>query len=355
MARRRGRTRVTRRSNSGREAIRRRGFQLLQQGMPKVRIARALGVSYVTVHRWAVRRREQGPNSWRELPRPGRPSRLSEAQRSRLREILTQGARVRGYPTDLWTLKRVAEVIRKEFGPRYSLPGVWSVLRDLGFSAQVPLRRALERDEEYIREWVTDRWPEILRHALTTNATLVFVDEGGIQTTPNVRWSWAEVGSRPVLLCRGSREKLSVISGVTLEGELYFEVHREDLTGTEVIWFLEQLLEEISGRVVVVWDNIGIHRSAEVSTFLWLNRRRLTVRRLPPYAPELNPDEGIWNALKVHRLANYCPTSLEELEATVQRELTDLKASPERVLRAIEQTDLPIHSFEQFLRAGGLS
>ncbi|MGI0128861.1 MAG: IS630 family transposase, partial [Thermoplasmata archaeon] len=305
------------------------------------------------VHRWAVRRRDKGPHSWKELPRPGRPSRLTEAQRRKLQQILVVGARTRGYPTDLWTLKRVAEVIRKEYGFRYSLPGVWSVLRDLGFSAQVPMRRALERNEEYIHHWVRTTWPEIFRQALETHATLVFVDESGVQTTPNVRRSWALEGSRPVLHCLGGREKLSIISGVTLEGELYFEVHRHDLSGTEVIWFLEQLLEEIPGRVIVVWDNIGIHRSAEVSTFLWMHQGRLETRRIPPYAPELNPDEGVWDVLKNDRLANYCPSSLDELETTVRTELEALRANPDRIQAAIRQTELPIHTVEQFVRAGG--
>lgn len=223
---------------SAREALRRRGFQLLRHGVPKVRIAEALGVSYVTVYRWDQRRKQGGSQLWRDLPKSGRPSRLTRSQREQLTAILVEGALSRGYPSGLWTLKRVAEVIREEFGVRYSLPGVWSVLRDLGFSAQVPLTRALERNEPYIRHWVQKTWPEIIQHAVMTNTTLVFVDESGIQTSPNVRRSWAIQGSRPVLRCLGSREKVSVISGVTLEGELYFEVHRDDMTGTEVIWFL---------------------------------------------------------------------------------------------------------------------
>jgi putative transposase len=140
---------------------------------------------------------------------------------------------------------------------------------------------------------------------------------------------------------------------VTLEGELYFDLHRDDMTGTEVIWFLEQLLEEIPGRIIVVWDNGGIHRCAEVATFAWLNRRRPELRRLPPYAPELNPDEGIWDVIKNDQLANYCPLSLDELESTVQSELRALRGDPERVMRAIEQTELPIHSVEEFLNAAG--
>jgi transposase len=338
---------------SAREERRRLGYRLLQRGVPKSTIARQLGVSYLTVLHWSDRRREGGPDSWRDAPHAGAEPRLSAPEKKRLLAILKKGARARGYPTDLWTLKRVAEVIRKEYGVEYSLSGVWRVLRALGLSAQVPLTRALERDESYIRHWVRTEWPQIFRDALKDDATLVFVDESGLQTTPNVRRSWAATGSRPVLRTKGHRDKVSVISGVTLEGELYFEVHRDDLSGTEVIWFLEQLLEEVPGRIVVVWDNIGIHRSAEVSTFLWLSRGRLQARRIPPYAPELNPDEAIWDVLKNDRLANYCPTSLDELESTVRAELEAMKADPGGVATAIRQSELPIHSVDQLIRAGG--
>ena len=340
---------------TAREERRRIAYRMFRRRTPKAAIARALGVSYVTVWRWETRWKSEGSDSWRDHEHPGSERRLSTRDQKALLAVLKRGARVYGYPTDLWTLKRVAEVIRKEYGVEYTLSGVWRVLRALGLSAQVPLTRALERDERYIRRWVDDRWPEIFRDALDRNATVVFVDESGVQTSPNVRRSWATEGSRPVLRTKGRREKVSVISGVTLEGELYFECHRNDLSGTEVVWFLEQLLEEIRGRIVVVWDNIGIHRSVEVATFLWLNRRRLAARRLPPYAPELNPDEAIWDVIKNDRLANFCPTSLDELEAAVVSELEALKAHPDQVWTAIRQTELPIHTIDQLADAGGFN
>ena len=108
-------------------------------------------MAYKTVWAWEKRLRAQGPNSWREAKHPGGPRKINEKQRKRLREILLEGALAHGYATDLWTLKRVAEVIQKEFGEEYTESGVWHVLRDLGMSAQVPVPRALERDEAYIR------------------------------------------------------------------------------------------------------------------------------------------------------------------------------------------------------------
>ena len=308
----------------------------------------------MTVWHWEKRWKAEGPDSWRDHRHPGGVPKLSASQRRQLVGVLARGPRAYGYSTDLWTLKRVAEVMRKEYGVEYTLSGVWRVLRALGFSAQVPLTRALERDDDYIRHWVRTKWPEIYRHVVETNATLVFIDEAGAQTTPNVRRSWAVEGSRPVLRCLGSREKLSIISGVTLDGDLVFDVHRDDISGTEMIWFLEHLLEEIPGKVVILWDNIGFHRCAEVQTFVWLNRSRLEVRRFPPYAPDLNPDEGLWDVLKNDRLANFCPRDLEELETAVTGELQRLKRSPDDVMKAILQTELPIHTLEDFVRAGGL-
>ena len=328
---------------SAREERRRLAYRWLRRGVPRAEVARRLGVSWAAVDKWEKRRKAQGPNSWKEKSHPGAIPKLTAAQKARLKEILEKGAESYGYPTNLWTLKRLAEVIRKEFGARYSLSGVWRALRALGFSAQVPLKRALERDDRYIRKWVRETWPGIYRYARRRRATVVFVDEAGSQTTPNVRRTWAPEGWRPQLRVKGHWEKVSIISGVTLEGELSFELHRNDVTGTEAVWFLEQLLEEISGRIVVVWDNVGFHRGPEVATFVWLNRDRLELRRLPPYAPELNPDEVIWDVLKNDRLANYCPTSLDELEENVKTEMHRLKRSPRRVRLAIRQTELPIH------------
>jgi transposase len=325
---------------SDREERRRLAYRWLRRGVAKAEIARRLDVAWRTVWDWDRRRKAEGPYSWREHRHPGPSRRLSAKQRERLVVTLKRGARAYGYPTELWTLKRVAEVIRKEYGVQYTLSGTWRVLRALGLSAQVPLTIALERNEPYIREWVQTKWPEMMEQARKNRATLVFVDESGVQTTPNVRRSWAKEGSRPVLRHKSSREKVSVISGVTVDGELYFDLYDHDLTGTEVIWFLERLLEEIPGRVIVVWDNGGIHQCGEVATFRWLNRKRLDLRRLPPYAPELNPDEGIWDVLKNDKLANYCPMSLEELTAKVEGELRLLQRSPNRVIEAMRQSAL---------------
>ena len=153
-----------------------------------------LEASRAAVDKWEKRRLAEGPNSWREKRHPGAVPKLTPAKKTRLKDILLCGARAYEFPTDLWTLKRLAGVIRKEFGARYCLSGVWRAERALGFSAKVPLKRALERDDRYIRRWVRTIWPSIYRHARRTGPTSLFGDGAGSQTTPNVHRTWAPEG-----------------------------------------------------------------------------------------------------------------------------------------------------------------
>lgn len=136
------------------EQKRRMGYDLLKQGASRAEVARRVGVTWVTANRWMKRLRAKGMDSWHDKPRSGRPQRLTGAQKRKLTKILRKGALRYGYPTELWTLKRVAEVIEKEFGVQYNVTHVWRVLRSLGLTAQVPLLRAMERDDDYIRWWV---------------------------------------------------------------------------------------------------------------------------------------------------------------------------------------------------------
>ena len=94
-------------------------------------------------------------------PHPGKPSRLTAAQRQRLAKLLLQGARKHGYSTELWTLARVAELIAMKFGVEYHPGHVWHVLRGMGWSSQKPERRARERDEQAVATWRRGDWPRI--------------------------------------------------------------------------------------------------------------------------------------------------------------------------------------------------
>ena len=147
------------------EQRRRRAIQLLNEGKGPSEVARAVKASTSSVWRWREAYRTEGWEGLRSRPVPGRPSRLSLAQKEQLLEVLERGPAAAGYKTDLWTLKRVAEVIRRRFAVRYTPGHVWTVLVKLGWSCQKPERRARERNEEDIERWRKRRWPHIKKRA----------------------------------------------------------------------------------------------------------------------------------------------------------------------------------------------
>ena len=327
------------------EMKRKDGYALLSKHMPVSDVAERIGVHRVTVQRWKSRMQKQGDDSWRKVRQPGKQPKLSRKQQKKLTDILVKGALARGYPTDLWTLKRVAEVIKKEFGVEYNVTHIWRVLRSLGFSSQVPQLVAKEKDDVFVKEWVGKEWPKIRAFARRKGAAVLFLDESCVQSRPNVRKTWAPAGARPVMRVKeGERNKLSLISAVSMDAELYFRVHTDNITGTEIIGFLKYLLKEIDDSIVLLWDNSGPHRRKDVKQFLYDERKRLYTRRFPAYAPELNPDEQIWNVLKYQELSNWCPDKIAEMKARVNGAMGRLKRSPERIRNAMMHSALPLPS-----------
>jgi transposase len=143
------------------EVRRRHAMSLLDEGFGVREVARQMKCSPASVSRWQTEVKARGPDALRPKPVPGRPSLLSTKQRARLLKMMLKGAGTYGFSTDLWTLRRVAELIERTFGVRYHPAHVWKVLRGEGWSCQKPEQRARERDEEAIEKWRTERWPHI--------------------------------------------------------------------------------------------------------------------------------------------------------------------------------------------------
>jgi transposase len=148
------------------EARRRAGAKLLRTGrLSQAEIARQLGVSRATVSDWAKRLASGGLRALHRRKAPGRPARLTRDDQTALRRLLRRGAAAAGFPTDRWTLRRVAQVIQREFGVRYHPNSLHRLLEHLGWSVQQPLPRASERDETLIRAWLAQDWPRIKKSA----------------------------------------------------------------------------------------------------------------------------------------------------------------------------------------------
>ena len=148
------------------EMRRRRAIELLKEGETYRAVARRLKASLSSIVRWFQAYRRKGTKGLDSRPTPGRPCRLTVPQKKRLETLLLRGAQAAGYSTDLWTLHRIGELIRKEFAVRYALSAIWRLLVfDLKWSTQKPERWATQRDEAAIEEWKRTEWPRIRKNS----------------------------------------------------------------------------------------------------------------------------------------------------------------------------------------------
>lgn len=277
-------------------------------------IAGALGVSEVTVSRWLARARAGGPDALRAHPAPGPAPALSPAELGRVPEFLWHGPEAYGFRGQVWTCARIARVIAEELGVAYHKGHVARLLRDLGWTPQMPIRRAAQRDEAAITRWRAEVWPALRRQARRERRVPVLVDEAGFYLLPGVVKTYAPAGQTPVLRGKLTRDHLSVMGGMTPAGKVYTLVRQESLNGLHSIEFLRHLLRVAGPRLLVVWDGSPIHRRAEVTEFVAGTRGEVRVEALPGYAPDLNPwDEGGWHRLKDIEMRNLVCRDLEEL------------------------------------------
>ena len=182
-------------------------------------------------------------------------------------------------------------------------------------------------------------WARASKKAETEGYTIVFIDESGFYLLPMAVRTWAPQGQTPVLKYPLTYNHLSAISAITPQGKLYMSVQERSFRSPDVVRFLKHLLRHIPGKLLVVWDGSPIHRSHVIKDFLANGAAtRILLERLPGYAPDLNPDEGIWNYLKRVELKNICCPDLSHLRAELRKATKRLRHKPRIIRGCINQT-----------------
>lgn len=154
----------------------------------------------------------------------------------------------------------------------------------------------------------------------------MFVDEAGFYLLPAIVRSYAPIGETPVLRVPLTWDHLSVISAVTPAGDLYLMMQEHAFKGPAIVRFLKHLLRHLPGKLLVIWDGLPAHHGTAVREFLAQGgAQRLHLERLPGYAPDLNPDEGIWAYLKRVELRNVCCRDLTHLRHELRKAVARLR------------------------------
>jgi transposase len=329
------------------ERRRRRAVQLLEQREKPAVIARILGVTRSTLHRW--RRMSRQDHGLDAKPVPGARRRLTDPQLKELEVLLDKGAPAHGFPNEMWTAARVAEVIHRHFAVKYHPDYVLRLLRRrLHWTCHKPQKRARERNDKEVERWKADEFPRIIREAWRRGAHIAFLDESGFMLEPLVRRTLARRGKRVVMRCSAKRDRISVISCVTLSpqamrvGLCFGAWINQNVHGEEVVEFLKHLTGTVPGEWTVVWDRSNIHGKSKAVKAWLADHPQVVVEDFPGYDPDGNPDEWVWSWAKYGKLCNLCPTDVERLFDAVWDALEELKHQPSLLASFVMAAGVPL-------------
>jgi len=231
----------------------------------------------------------------------------------------------------LWTRKIVRELIKREFGIDYTPQNVGKILKTLGFSPQRPVYQALERDPEKRRIWTEETFPAIKERAGRENAKIYFADEAACRTDHHGGTTWAPVGQTPAVKHVGKRERIGMVSAISMRGDVHWMVHQESMNSALFTEYLDCLIQDIEGKIFLITDRARYHTSKETAGWLEEHRDRIELFFLPSYSPDLNPDEWVWKNVKHDNIYRIVPQHPDELFLAAVHAFHALWKAPEKI------------------------
>ena len=312
--------------------LRRRGVAAVQGGDHPDVVARALGVNRSTVYGWLALYRSGGWDRLDAKKRGGRPPLLDAKMMKWIYKTVTDGdPRQFKFKFALWTSKMIGEVIYRRFGIKLSKASVCRLLNQLGLSAQRPLWRAYQRDPEVVDKWLAEVFPRIQARAKRKRAAIWFADEAGVRSDAHSGTTWGKRGQTPIVSSTGARFGLNLISAVNRQGGFRFMCIDGRMNAGVFIAFLKRLLHNAGNPIFLIVDGHPAHKAKKVREFVESVAPRLELHYLPPYSPDLNPDELVWNDLKNNGIGRQAIAGPDHLKREVMSFLRYLQKAPARV------------------------
>ena len=313
--------------------LRRLAVKAVRAGLKQTVAAKTYGVSLRAVNKWMAIDKVGGLRALRPKRRGrrlGHGGRLRVAHAQRIRSLIVgKLPNQLKLPFYLWTRAAVVSLIAREYRIAVSLTTVGRYLRAWGMSPQKPVRRAYERNDAAIAQWLSKEYPAIAREARRDGATIYWGDEMGLRSDHVAGTSYAPLGQTPVIRATGQRFGCNMISAITNRGGLSFMVFQGKFTAPVFVAFLQRLLKQIAGKIYLIVDGHPVHKSGKATRFAATHSSRLRLIRMPGYCPELNPDELLNQDVKTNGLGKSRPTNRTELIAIVRSHLYRRQKQPQ--------------------------
>lgn len=312
--------------------LRRRGVAAVQAGESPEDVIRVLGISRATMYGWLALYRHGGWGQLDARKRGGRKPKLRGLALAWIYRVITLGdPRQYKFEFALWTSKMVRVLIRRRWGISLSRASVCRLLNQLGLTAQRPLWRAYQQNPEAVERWLREEFPAIQREAKRLKAEIWFGDEAGVRSDAHAGTTWAPRGQTPIVSSTGARFALNLISAVSRQGHFRFMGVQGRVNAKVFIGFLKRLLVKAKRMIFLIVDGHPTHKAKVVQKFVARESKRLRLYFLPPYSPELNPGEYVWNDLKNNGIGRKVITGPAQMKREVIAHLRSLQKSPDRI------------------------
>lgn len=314
------------------EVIRIRAVNRVEAGESPEVVVKALGFTRTQIYEWIAKYREGGIDALRSRKAPGKTPKLAGKQLQKIYKLVVgNNPQQLKFEFALWTRAMIKELILREFKVNLSEVSVGRLLKKLGLSPQRPTHRAIQRDELAVFKWMAEDYKEIQKLAQKHKAEIYFGDESCVRSDYHSGTTWAPKGRTPVVKTTGSRHKVNLISAISVRGTMRFMATEQNVTSSVFIEFLKRLIDKSPAAVFLIVDNHSVHRSSEVRDFVRSTDGKLRLFYLPPYSPELNPDEHVWNYLKNHNIGRQTTKNGFELSKRVESIMRSLQKLPEKI------------------------
>ncbi len=313
------------------EAIRIRAVRQIESGDSPEAVIATLGMNRRTVYRWIATYRESGIDALKATALLGRPLKLNGSQiRWVFKTVTTKNPLQLNFPFALWTREMVKELIGNKYGINVSVVSVGRLLKKLGLSCQKPLMRAFQQDTVIVREWIEEDYPKIKQLAKKKGAEIYFEDEAGVRSDYHSGRTWGVKGRTPIVKTTGARFSLNMISAITSKGNMKFMTHKGKVNASVFCEFLKRFMHNITNPIFLIMDGHPVHRSLKVKQFVQAMKGNLRIFYLPPYSPELNPDEFVWSNVK-GKVGRSSIKGPDDFQIKVRKHLSSLQKKPMKI------------------------
>jgi transposase len=218
----------------------------------------------------------------------------------------------------------VQTLILEKMGVELCLTSVGKLLASLEITPQKPLRRAYERDPVAVERWRMEAYPKLRKRAKKLGAMIFFLDEAGFQSDPPLGRTYGLKGHTPVVASSGQRQSINVISAVNASGAFWAATYPGKLNAETFVIFLRNFMKGRRTKVFLVVDGHPAHKATAVKNYVAETKGRLELYFLPPYAPDLNPDEFVWNYMKNTGVSKKPLKKNESLRERVEQDLANI-------------------------------